>query len=177
MGLFDRLKARLSKTREVLSDGITSLFRGGRPVDKALLDEIEELLYASDLGRVAAEVMAEIDRLHKRGEIKGEDEVRAVLREVLLGFLKPRGRAGGEYELVAQPTVILIAGVNGSGKTTSIPRTHALSTASNATDAGSAPLFARTIGALLRLAQISSCSIAAARNVSHAPSKTVLPRA
>jgi fused signal recognition particle receptor len=82
-------------------------------------------LYASDLGPVAAEVMAEIDRLHKRGEIKGEDEVRAVLREVLLGFVAPKDGArasGGEYEVVAQPTVVLICGVNGSGKTTTIAK-------------------------------------------------------
>jgi fused signal recognition particle receptor len=122
MGLFDRLKGRLSKTREAFSDGLSSLFRAGRPVDRELLAELEELLYASDLGPVAAELMAEIDRLHKRGEIKGEDEVRAVLREVLLGFLKPKGRNGGEYEFGAQPTVILIAGVNGSGKTTTIAK-------------------------------------------------------
>ena len=122
MGLFDRLKARLGKTREVLSDGVSALFRGGRAVDKALLAELEELLYASDLGPVAAELMAEINRLATRGEIKGEDEVRSVLREVLLGFLKPVGRSGGEYEVTAQPTVILVAGVNGSGKTTTIAK-------------------------------------------------------
>ncbi len=122
MGLFDRLKARLAKTREALSDGITSLFTGGRPVDAALLAELEELLYNADLGPIAAEVMLEIDRLHKRGEIKGEDEVRAVLREVLLGFIAPQGLDVGEYAPSAVPTVILIVGVNGSGKTTTIAK-------------------------------------------------------
>ena len=67
MGLFDRLKARLTKTREALSDGLSGLFRGGRAVDQALLGELEELLYTSDLGPIAGEVMAEVARLHKRG--------------------------------------------------------------------------------------------------------------
>ena len=122
MGLFDRLKARLGKTREVLSDGISALFKSGRPIDGALLAELEELLYAADLGPIAAEVMTEIDRLHKRGEIKGEDEVRGVLREVLLSFVAPPGLTVGELALPHVPTVLLIVGVNGSGKTTTIAK-------------------------------------------------------
>ena len=95
MGLFDRLKERLFRTREALSDGISGLFRGGRAIDRQLLDELEELLYAADLGPIATEIVAEIDRLHQRGEISGEDEVRGVLREMLLGFLEsPEGESG-----------------------------------------------------------------------------------
>lgn len=122
MGLFDRLKSRLSKTREALSDNLASLFRGGRPVDAALLGELEELLYTADLGPIAGDVMSEINRLHTRGEIKGEDEVRAVLREVLLGFLAPKDGSTAEYEPTERPTVILVCGVNGSGKTTTIAK-------------------------------------------------------
>ena len=91
MGLFDRLKERLTRTREALSDNIAKIFKGGRAIDRALLDELEAVLYQGDLGPIAGEVMAEINRLHERGEIKGEDEVRAVLREVLLGFVAPAG--------------------------------------------------------------------------------------
>ena len=122
MGLFDRLKARLFRTREALSDGISGLFRGGRAIDRALLDELEELLYAADLGPIATEIAEEIDRLHQRGDIAGEDEVRAVLREMLLGFLESPEGASGELAPVEQPTVILVVGVNGSGKTTSIAK-------------------------------------------------------
>ena len=122
MGLFDRLKARLTRTRTVLSDGIAGLFSGGRSIDRALLDELEELLYSADLGPISTEVVDEIDRLHQRGEIAGEDEVRAVLREVLLGFLQAPERAAGDLRLDAQPSVVLIVGVNGSGKTTSIAK-------------------------------------------------------
>ncbi|MCC6408290.1 MAG: signal recognition particle-docking protein FtsY [Planctomycetes bacterium] len=119
MGLFDRLKERLKKTREAISDGITGLFKGGRPIDQALFDELEELLYTSDLGAVAGEVCAELARAHKRGEVKGEDDVRKTLRALLLERL---GTARGEPRFETKPTVILVVGVNGSGKTTSIAK-------------------------------------------------------
>jgi fused signal recognition particle receptor len=122
LGLFDRLKERLFRTREVLSDGISGLFRGGRAIDRELLDDLEELLFAADLGPLATEIVAEIDRLHQRGQITGEDEVREVLREMLLGFLETPQGAVGEMVLEQHPTVVLIVGVNGSGKTTSIAK-------------------------------------------------------
>ena len=119
MGLFDRLKERLVKTRTALSDGISGLFRGGRPIDQTLFDELEELLYTSDLGPVAASVTAEIARLHRRGEVKGEEDVRRALRTLLLERI---GAHPGELEVAQRPTVILVVGVNGSGKTTSIAK-------------------------------------------------------
>ena len=122
MGLFDRLKTRLFRTREVLSDGISGLFLGGRAIDAQLLDELEELLLAADLGPIATEIVREIDRLHQRGQIAGEDEVRAVLRELLQGFLEAPEGESGELTPTAEPTVILIVGVNGSGKTTTIAK-------------------------------------------------------
>lgn len=122
MGLFDRLKARLTRTRDALSEGLAKVFKGGRPIDAALLAELEAVLYQADLGPVASEVMAEINRLHALGSIKGEDEVRAVLREVLLNFVAPPDVHSGEIEFSHKPTVLLIVGVNGSGKTTSIAK-------------------------------------------------------
>lgn len=119
MGLFDRLKERLGKTRQALSDGISGLFRGGRPIDQALLDQLEELLFTSDLGPLAGDVTAELSRLHKRGELKGEDDVRVALRRMLLERV---AQEGAEIELTQKPTVILVVGVNGSGKTTSIAK-------------------------------------------------------
>ncbi len=119
MGLFDRLKQRLTKTRAAISDGISSIFRGGRKIDGALLDELEELLYTSDLGPVATDISAELARMHKRGEIKGEEDVRLKLREILIGKLD---QAPSTLTFDAKPTVLLIVGVNGSGKTTSIAK-------------------------------------------------------
>jgi len=119
VGLFDRLKERLGRTRSAISDGISGLFRGGRQIDAALLDELEELLYTSDLGPVATHVSAELARLHKRGEIKGEEDVREKLREILLERLD---QPPSELDFSRKPTVLLIVGVNGSGKTTSIAK-------------------------------------------------------
>jgi fused signal recognition particle receptor len=119
VGLFDRLKERLGKTRAALSDGLSGLFRGGRPIDQALLDDLEQLLYTSDLGPVAAIVTAELARLHKRGEIKGEEDVRAAMRRILLERVH---QESAEIEFTHKPTVILVVGVNGSGKTTSIAK-------------------------------------------------------
>lgn len=120
MGLFDRLKNRLQRTRTAISDGLSGLFRGGRPIDQGLLDELEELLYSSDLGPLAGELVTELARLHKRGELKGEDDVRQCMRRMLLEEL---GDAGGELDLDTHaPFVVLVVGVNGSGKTTSIAK-------------------------------------------------------
>jgi fused signal recognition particle receptor len=120
MGLLDRLKQRLSKTREKLSDGISSLFRGGRAIDQELLSELEELLYTADLGPIATELVEGLARMHKRGELKGEDDVRAAMRAKLLENL--RDSPGDDPPFTEKPTVILVVGVNGSGKTTSIAK-------------------------------------------------------
>jgi fused signal recognition particle receptor len=76
-------------------------------------------LFTSDLGPLASDLVAELLRLHKRGELKGEDDVRTALRVRLLE------RLGGEDELPRTdeaPHVLLVVGVNGSGKTTSIAK-------------------------------------------------------
>ncbi len=119
MGLFDRLKQRLTRTRSAISDGISSLFRGGRPIDAQLFGELQALLYTSDLGPLAGELVDELARLHKRGEIKGEADVRTKLREMLLERLR---QESAEIRFTHKPTVILVVGVNGSGKTTSIAK-------------------------------------------------------
>lgn len=120
MGLLDRFKQRLTKTRAAISDGLSGLFRGGRTIDQALLDELEELLYTSDLGPVAGELTQELARLHKRGELNGEEDVRSAMRAKLLELLD--GSGGGDPAFDSKPYVILVVGVNGSGKTTSIAK-------------------------------------------------------
>jgi fused signal recognition particle receptor len=119
VGLLDRLKQRLTRTRGAISDGLAGLFRGGRPIDEQLLSELEQLLYTSDLGPLSASLVAELARAHKRGEIKGEADVRARLRALLLERL---AQDTSEVPLDKHPTVILVVGVNGSGKTTSIAK-------------------------------------------------------
>jgi len=120
MGLLNRLRDRLRKTRSAISDGLSGIFRGGRPIDETVLSELEKLLYTSDLGPIATVLMEEVGRLHKRGELHGEEDVRACLRRSLLEKLDQQG---GEVDLGDQhPTVILVVGVNGSGKTTTIAK-------------------------------------------------------
>jgi fused signal recognition particle receptor len=119
MGLLERFQKSLVRTRSALSDGLSTLFRGGRPLDAALLGELEALLFAADLGPLALELVQELQRLHRRGEIQGEVDVRAALRAALLERL---ARPPDELVPRERPTVILIVGVNGSGKTTSIAK-------------------------------------------------------
>ena len=120
MGVLARLKSRLGKTREAIGDGISGLFRGGRKIDDELFSELEELLWTSDLGPIAAELCEELARLHRRGELHGEDDVRAHLRSLLSErldavALEPTAPANG-------PMIVLVVGVNGSGKITSIAK-------------------------------------------------------
>jgi fused signal recognition particle receptor len=122
VGILDRLRSGLGRTREKVSDGITGLFKGGREMDAALLSELEELLYTSDLGTVASEVVEELGRQHRRGEVKTEADVRSALKSALLERLQGEGE---EIPLRAPnggPFVILVVGVNGSGKTTTIAK-------------------------------------------------------
>ena len=123
MGVLARLASRLGRTRAVIGDGISGLFHGGRKIDAELMGELEELLWTSDLGPIAGELCEELARLHRRGELHGESDVRAHLRSLLAERLDavvqdPAGPDSG-------PMIVLVVGVNGSGKTTSIAKlTH-----------------------------------------------------
>ncbi|MGE3803606.1 MAG: signal recognition particle-docking protein FtsY [Gemmataceae bacterium] len=116
--LFDKIKAGLSKTRGVFS-GVAALFRLKGRVDRKFLDELEKRLYLADVGTAATSAIVErVQQAFLDKEITGDVEafVKEQLREQLTvpeGGL--RYQAGG-------PTVVMIAGVNGSGKTTSIAK-------------------------------------------------------
>jgi fused signal recognition particle receptor len=114
--LADRVKQGLTRSRQLLDDGLGTLLSIGRPVDDALLDELEETLVASDLG--AATASAFVSRLRdeaKRGRVIAAEDVRGLLRRFLEETLGP----AAPLDLSGQPSVILMLGVNGSGKTTS----------------------------------------------------------
>ncbi len=117
-GFFARLKAGLSRSAQSLTQGITKVFTRKR-LDQAALDDLEELLIGADMGaKVAADVVAEIKRTRFNSDV-GEEEIRAVLAEEVSKILRRVSRP-----LVIRPElkphVILVAGVNGSGKTTTI---------------------------------------------------------
>src|SRR5262249_54948976 len=116
--LFNKIKQGLAKTRGVFS-GVASLFRLKGRVDRSFLDELEKRLYLADVGTAAtASIVDRVRQAFQDKEITGDVEtfVRQQLKELLSGPEQGiRWNAGG-------PTVIMIAGVNGSGKTTSIAK-------------------------------------------------------
>jgi fused signal recognition particle receptor len=117
-GWFSRLKAGLSRTSARLGSGIGGIFARGRLDDEAL-EELEELLIIGDLGAsTAAELTAAIAK-EKFGKEVSEEEIRAALAEEITAILEPVAR---EFPIdrAAKPHVVLVAGVNGTGKTTTI---------------------------------------------------------
>jgi len=125
MGFFsktlDRLKTALKKTSDVLNTDVRTLFVPGRSIDDAFLDEVEEKFIRADMGvKNAVEIVGAIRDRWRLGRIKNADEARAVVKEWLLEGWPAEER---ELKFAAQgPTVIMVAGVNGAGKTTSIAK-------------------------------------------------------
>ncbi len=114
VGWMDRLKAGLRKT----SSGIAQVFTGTR-IDDALYEELESALLLADAGVAAtAHVLGELKARVKRTEVNEPQQVKALLVDVLAELLMPLQQALTLGE--AKPTVIMVVGVNGAGKTTSI---------------------------------------------------------
>ena len=118
-GLLGRLAAGLRRTSATLSGGIGAIFSSGRRIDEAALEELEELLIAGDLGAAtAAELTAALARQRLGAEATAA-EVRRTLADRIAAMLAPV-EAPLAIEDDAAPHVILVAGVNGTGKTTTI---------------------------------------------------------
>ncbi len=112
-----RLKAGLARTREALGGGLGALLSRGR-VDEALLESLEAALLQADCGVPAAGELVERIRSRARREpLEDGAALEAALKEALVERLAPLERA---LEISARPSVIMVAGVNGAGKTTSI---------------------------------------------------------
>ena len=117
-GLFRRFRERLSKTRSGLGGMLDSVFSSSAPVDEDLLEELEEILITSDLGIEATTAL--LDKLRKKIRKKNLTQA-AELREALKESLLEMFKAPEEYRPPKEgPEVILIVGVNGVGKTTTI---------------------------------------------------------
>ena len=117
MGFFDKLKSGLTKTKDAVFGQIGGLFRNFVRVDEDFLDELEEILICADMGAsVADSVVDELRERIKDERLDGPEEVKGALKEIL------RSKIGdGEgLDLSTTPSVILVIGVNGVGKTTSI---------------------------------------------------------
>jgi len=120
MGFFgalaDRLRQGLERSRQALNQGLDGLLLPGRVVDDVMLEELEELLVAADLGvREAAEFVGRVRAEAKRTGALSAQDVRALLRRFLEETL---AGAAAPLNVDAAPSVILMLGVNGAGKTT-----------------------------------------------------------
>ncbi|HEV8227957.1 MAG TPA: signal recognition particle-docking protein FtsY [Methylomirabilota bacterium] len=121
MGFFtgwtDRLKQGLERSRQAIGQGLDGLLALGRPVDEAMLEELEELLIASDLGTAdAVDIVGRLRAEAKRTGALSSQDVRALLRRLLEEAL---AGSAAPLELGSKPSVMLMLGVNGAGKTTS----------------------------------------------------------
>ena len=117
MAFLDKLKSGLSKTKNALFGQIDNVLKAFVRVDEDLLEELEELLIMSDVGVNATEEI--IERLRdeiKSGRLKEKEQVMDALKAILEDMIGE----GGRLDLSGSPTVILVIGVNGAGKTTSI---------------------------------------------------------
>jgi fused signal recognition particle receptor len=118
-GVFRRLRERLSRTREALSGGLDRLFRGRKVVDAELLEDLEELLITADLGVETSLFLIQAlqDKLRRR-ELGDLEKLRTALQAEMVGLLT---RPAPEDQS-AHPWVVLVVGVNGVGKTTTIAK-------------------------------------------------------
>ena len=118
MGFFDKLREGLGKTKQTLNEKINDVFANFRKVDEDLLDELEEALIMSDIGiETSAKIINELRIRIKKENIQDEEAVRRVLKEEMIKLLDVGDTA---LDLATVPSVILVVGVNGVGKTTSI---------------------------------------------------------
>lgn len=118
-GFFRRLRARLSPTNSGLASGFANLFRGRR-IDQDILDELETRLLTADVGVEATEhILAGLSRRVARKELADGEALMAALREAIAEILRPVA-CPLAIDPAHTPYVILVVGVNGSGKTTSI---------------------------------------------------------
>ena len=118
MSFFDKLKNGLNKTKNNLDEKINEAFSTFRKVDEDLLDELEEILIMSDIGiDTSSELINNLRKKIKLEKIKEVDDVKKALRELMIDILDEQTK---ELKLNTKPSVILVIGVNGVGKTTSI---------------------------------------------------------
>jgi fused signal recognition particle receptor len=124
-GYFKRLRKRLFKSRKSLDTGFDSIFTGKTKIDDEVLEELEELLITSDIG-----VQTTIDLIERisKAKVKDVGQVKSVLKEEILSIIDSHSESSDIKR--GTPHVILVVGVNGVGKTTTIGKLAASATAS-----------------------------------------------
>lgn len=117
MGLFKKFNFGLKKTRDQMSGAIDSVLEASASIDDALFEELEEILIMGDVGVATAQhIVDELRERVKKRDLKKPDKLRKVIREVVADMLS--GKESMELDTI--PSVILVIGVNGVGKTTTI---------------------------------------------------------
>lgn len=118
MGFFDKLRNGLSKTKESFNQKVNNVFKNFRKVDEELLEELEEALIMSDVGMdTSVKIISQLRDRIKSEKIEDPELVKQALREQIE---KVFNSVDSDLKLDTKPSVILVVGVNGAGKTTSI---------------------------------------------------------
>jgi fused signal recognition particle receptor len=125
MGLFSKtvqyLKEHLGKTRQKIASSLSSILTLGRDIDDDLLDKLEETLISDDIGvETTDRIITDLRQAYKKGQIKKTDDVVPFLKSHMKNYWPQQDRLLKTAS--SGPTVILVAGINGSGKTTSIAK-------------------------------------------------------
>lgn len=130
MGLFDRFKKGLSRTREKLRAGFRSVLRAGQRIDQDTMSRIEDAMLSADFGpTTATKLVGMVQAAWKSGEIAEEQEVTEYLKRHIVALWPEADRQLNFAQ--SGPTVILMTGINGSGKTTSTAKLGQFLTAQN----------------------------------------------
>ena len=139
MGFFSKIKEGLKKTRTSIREGFNSVFSVFRKVDEDFLEELLELLIMADVGYETSERI--IDELRKKAKLENlndSESVKAALAEIIAESM----RGGNDLNISTKPSVILVVGVNGVGKTTTIGKlAHRLSESGKKVIIGAADTF------------------------------------
>ena len=118
MGFFEKIKAGLAKTRTALSNTLGSVFSGFSEIDSDFYEELEECLILADLGvDTALKAVASLKKAVKEQHLKTTEEAKTALKDILVDMLNV---GDTKLNLSTQPSVVLVIGVNGVGKTTTI---------------------------------------------------------
>ena len=118
MGFFEKLKQGMNKTKSSFDEKINNVFKSFRKVDEDFLDELEEILIMSDIGMdTSVQIINNLRNRIKKERLQDEEDVKQALREEMKNILDVTDIS---LHLSTKPAVILVVGVNGVGKTTSI---------------------------------------------------------
>lgn len=123
MGIFKKINRGLKKTRDSMSGAIDSMLYGKQEIDDQFYEELEEVLVMGDAGvNTASEVVEKLRERVRAGNLRTPEKVKNAIKEIVAEMLS----GGEEMSLLTMPSVILVIGVNGVGKTTTIGKLAAL---------------------------------------------------